>query len=208
MFLPAPFKEDDLNTLHELIRNYNFAVLFSQTNGIPYATHLPFMLDPARGKYGTLIAHMARANPHWKTLNENTEVLVVFQGPHAYISTSWYASEELVPTWNYAAVHAYGTPRLIHEPEALLPIVEELLNYHETPISGEQDLTPHTDVLLPQLKAIVGFEILIERIEGKFKFNQNRSIEDQQGVVDALKNNEDPLIREVSRIMQNNLQKP
>ncbi len=206
MYLPSPFKEDNLNSLHEVIRNYNFAPLFSQSDDMPYATHLPFMLDPDRGPNGTLIAHMARANPHWKSFDENTQALVVFQGPHAYISTSWYEKEEHVPTWNYAAVHAYGVPQLIHEPEELLSMVEALVNNHEASISGIKNLDEHKEILLPQLKAIVGFEIPIEKIEGKFKFNQNRSTEDQQGVVNALENHDDPLIQGVADIMKKNLQ--
>lgn len=208
MYTPAKFKESGLGRLHALVRGHDFALLFSQTKAGPQATHLPFLLDETRGPYGTLVAHMARANPHWKSFTEETEALVVFQGPHAYISTSWYAADELVPTWNYAAVHAYGRPRLVHDPEALLPMVQALLDVHEAPISGPRDLTTHRDALLPQLKAIVGFEIEIKRLEGKWKFNQNRSRADQQGVVNALQNHEDPMRRAVADIMQTHLDAP
>lgn len=203
MYVPPRFEQDDLHKLHDLMRRYNFATLISQDEGAPVATHLPFLLDADRGPRGTLIAHMARANPHWQTWQEQTQVLVAFQGPHAYISPSWYAQDELVPTWNYAVVHAYGKPRLIHEPEALLPMVQALVNRHS--IKGPQDLDPHERVLLPELKAIVGFEIPVEKLEGKFKFNQNRSRADQLGVADALKGSADPMEREVAAIMQENL---
>lgn len=206
MYVPARFKQDDFHTLHDLMRRYNFATLFSQEDEAPFATHLPFLLDPDRGPYGTLIAHMARANPHWRTWHDQTQVLVAFQGPHAYISPSWYAQHELVPTWNYAVAHAYGRPRLVHEPEALLPMVQALVNRHS--IKGPQDLSSHQHALLPQLKAIVGFEIPIDKLEGKFKFNQNRSRADQEGVVEALKASSDPMEREVARIMQENLRAP
>lgn len=206
MYVPPRFKQDNVQKLHDLMRRYNFATVFSQQDGAPSATHLPFLLDPDRGKHGTLIAHMARANPHWQAWEKPMQVLIVFQGAHAYISPSWYAQHELVPTWNYAVVHAYGKPRLIHEPEALLPMVQALVNRHS--IKGPQDLSPHKHMLLPQLKAIVGFEIPIDKLEGKFKFNQNRSRADQLGVVNALKASADPVEREVARIMQENLRAP
>jgi len=206
MYVPPRFKQDDLHKLYDLMRRYNFATLFSQADGAPFATHLPFLLDSDRGPYGTLIAHMARANPHWQTWREQTQVLVAFQGPHAYISPSWYAQDELVPTWNYAVAHAYGKPRLVHEPEALLPMVQALVNRHS--IKGPQDLNSSKAILLPQLRAIVGFEIPIDKLEGKFKFNQNRSRADQLGVVEALKGSSDPMEREVARIMQENLRAP
>ncbi len=208
MYTPAKFKQGDLKRLHALMREHDFALLFTQTESGPQATHLPFLLDEARGPHGTLVAHMARANPHWKSFSAETEALVVFQGPHAYISTSWYAAEELVPTWNYAAVHAYGVPKLIHDPDKLLPMVQALLDAHEAPISGRRDLAPHRQRLLPELKAIVGFEIEIARLEGKWKFNQNRTRADQQGVVDALKDHADPVRREVAAIMQAHLDAP
>lgn len=204
MYTPRPFRENDLETLHSLIREFNFAILFSQTDETPWATHVPFLIDPDRGPHGTLISHMARANPHWKSWGETTRVLVVFQGPHAYISPAWYENQVTVPTWNYAAVHAYGKPTLIHEPDRIRPLVEALVENHE-----EQDSTWDRslmeDVMELNLKALVGFEIPIERIEGTFKFNQNLPVEDQAGVERALRHAKDPMSRRVGSIIAANL---
>src|ERR1051325_4993135 len=121
MYIPNSFREDDPALLHELIRQYNFGILVTQHDsssssgqGVsPFAAHLPFLVDAKRGPHGTLVAHMARANPQWRDFADGREALAIFQGPHAYISPSWYDEPVSVPTWNYAVVHAYGTPRII-----------------------------------------------------------------------------------------------
>src|SRR5215467_5979107 len=130
MYIPKHFREDDLNTLHSLMRTYSFATLITQHEGIPFASHLPFILDTERGPYGTLLAHMARPNPQWHDLTGEQEVLVIFQGPHAYISPSWYDVELSVPTWNYATVHAYGHPRIIDDQTELLAHLRILIATH------------------------------------------------------------------------------
>ena len=133
MYTPKSFKLEELSKLHELIINNNFGLLFSHSTekGSSLATHLPFDLDKARGEYGTLVGHLARANGQWKTWNEGTELLVVFQGPHAYISPAWYQQQVAVPTWNYAAIHVYGRPKIVQEPEDIRPMVEKLVAMHE-----------------------------------------------------------------------------
>jgi transcriptional regulator len=201
MYIPKSYAETDIAKLHDLMRAYNFAVLFS-AQPEPLATHLPFLIDPQRGPQGTLICHMARANPHWQQLDPAQEVLVVFQGPHSYISPLWYANPSVVPTWNYAAVHAYGKPRLIHEPGHLRQMVMQLVAFHESP-----EKLPDFDANLPEnlLQAIVGVEIEITRLEGKFKFNQNKSVEDQQGVIDVLSQSADSTQRAVAQIMRANV---
>lgn len=205
MYIPGSFRQTDLAVLHAMIEQYNFAIMFSQHDGLPYATHLPFLLDPSRGEYGTLIAHIARANPHWKKIDAATEVLIVFQGPHSYISPSWYQEQESVPTWNYVAVHAYGTPVMIHEPSAIRPIVDKLVDVHETAIQSPWDRSLAEPDMDTDLRAIVGLEIPIRRLEGKFKLNQNRSQEDQAGVIRALEHSDDPMQREIAEIMRGNL---
>jgi transcriptional regulator len=104
MYIPRAFREDDSSKLHTFMREYNFATFITLHDGVPFATHLPFLLDAERGPNGTLLAHMARANPQWQVFKSSQEVLVIFQGPHAYISPSWYEVELSVPTWNYAVV--------------------------------------------------------------------------------------------------------
>lgn len=202
MYLPRSFKEEDLPTLHALMRENSFAVLFSQTDDMPFATHLPFMVDSERGRYGTLIAHMARANPHWRQFEKSPEVLVIFQGPHAYISPAWYEDQVTVPTWNYAAVHAHGRPKLIHDKKELRGMVENLVRIHEKGIDSGWDIAQAEPIMETELKAIVGFEIPISRIEGKFKFNQNRSEEDRKGVIRALEKSDDPMQRIVAEVMR------
>src|SRR5918912_1382727 len=109
MYVPPAFRETRLEVLHAHIRDHSFGTLVSQLNGELCATHLPFLLDETSGPNGTLRGHMARANPHWRAFQPGVESLVIFPGPHAYISPGWYASEQSVPTWNYTTVHAYGS---------------------------------------------------------------------------------------------------
>ena len=199
MYTPSSFKEDDPNVLFELIETHNFGILFSQHADKPEATHLPFLVDRNRGGHGVLIAHFARANKHWRTIDENKEVLTVFQGPHAYISPAWYKNQETVPTWNYATVHVYGKPKLIHEPEALRKMAIRLTHYHEDQMNEDWKLDESADFMEIELKAIVGVEIEITRMEGKFKFNQNRSKEDQQGVIDHLDEKYAPGVKEIMK---------
>ena len=210
MYIPKAFREDDIDALHAFMREYSFATLVTQQNGELLASHLPFLLDTGRGRdksgpYGTLIAHMARANPQWRTFAETQEALVIFQGPHAYISPSWYEDdiEQSVPTWNYAVVHAYGKPHLIEDTTALYTIVQALVQKHESHF--EKPWTPHPldDYMQNKMRAIVGFEIPITRLEGKYKLNQNRSVNDQARVVAALEGNADPPSADVAELMSN-----
>lgn len=207
MYTPRSFREEDTATLHALMRRYNFATLFSWTDDGPVATHLPFVLDPDRGPHGTLITHMARANPHWRSFDGKREVLVTFLGAHSYISPSWYADPVTVPTWNYAAVHAYGVPSIVHETETLRQQVLRMTELHEAYVDPPWDPNHAEPVMPTELKAIVGFEIPVRRIEGKFKFNQNRSREDRAGVVAALERMDDPVAQEVAAIMRRRLER-
>ena len=204
MYTPSSFKEEDPKVLFDLIEAYSFGIVFSQHEDLPEATHLPFMVDRNRGEHGVLIAHFARANKHWRRLDESKEVLCVFQGPHTYITPSWYKDRETVPTWNYATVHVYGKPRLIHDPGELRTMVTRLTNLHESSVESNWSLKEGEATMPAELKAIVGMEIDITRMEGKFKFNQNRSVEDQQSVIDHLDEEKAPGVKE---IMERNLNK-
>src|SRR5258707_15799301 len=139
MYIPKAFREDDSKTLHAFMREYSFATLVTQQEGMPFASHLPFLLDAGQGPYGTLLAHMARANPQWHALDSAQEVLIIFQGPHAYISPSWYEVELSVPTWNYAAVHAYGVPRIIDDKAVLYDLLKALIQAHEAQLEKQWD---------------------------------------------------------------------
>jgi len=205
MYVPRSFRQDDVSRLHDFIRSHSFGTLFSHGADGPFATHLPFLLDPGPGEYGTLIAHVARANPHWRSQPE-TEVLVTFLGPHAYISPAWYADPVTVPTWNYAAVHASGPAHTFVERDRLRRHVLRLVEEHERYVAPPWDPAHAEPILESQLAGIVGIEIPIRRLEGKFKFNQNRSRADQEGVVAALSASADSRLRDVASIMRAHLE--
>jgi len=182
MYIPTAFRAEDRAALYDLIDRHGFGTLVTVLDGTPFATHLPWLLDRARG---VLLGHVARANPHWKTLDGTAEALVIFQGPHAYVSPSWYTVAPAVPTWNYAAVHIYGVPRLLDETE-LLDLLGRLVSQYESGRERPWMMDLPDDYQSKMLRAIVGFEVPISRIEGKFKLNQNRSAEDRAGVIEAL----------------------
>ena len=183
------------------MQNYSFATLVTSVNE-PMASHLPFLLDSRRGPFGTLRGHLARANPQWQSFNATSDALVIFQGPHAYISPSWYQNKMNVPTWNYVAIHAYGKPRIIEDKATFRSLLKETVNYYESnfPQPWTIDSLPETffDKLQQQ---IVGFEIEITRLQGKFKLNQNRTTADRKGVVAALSNTPDPLSHQIAKFM-------
>ena len=207
MYIPKHFREDTIETLHAFMREYSFAALISQQDGIPLANHFPFLLDTEPGPYGTLRAHMARANAQWQTFDVTKEVLVIFQGPHAYISPSWYRDgvELSVPTWNYSAVHAYGLPRLIEDSAQLYDILQATIQTHEAQFERPWTLQMSEQSLQKMMRAIVGFEVHITRLEGKFKLSQNRSEGDQARVVAAL---EGALSPETAGLMRKRRSKP
>jgi transcriptional regulator len=191
MYIPKAFREDDINTLHAFMEIYSFATLVTHHEGLPFATHLPFLLDAERGPNGTLLAHMARANPQWHDFNSAQEVLVIFQGPHAYVSPSWYEVELSVPTWNYAVVHAYGLPRLIEDQEELHNLLKILIQAHEAQFEKPWPFQLSDDYLQKMMRGIVGFEIEITRLEGKFKLSQNRTETERVNVIAALQESSD-----------------
>lgn len=197
MYLPAAFRQDDIAQLHAQILAHPFALLASTGSEGVQASHLPLLLVPDEGEFGTLYGHFARANPHWRELQQDGEALAVFSGADAYVSPSWYAAKaehgKVVPTWNYIAVHARGSLELIEEPERVLRIVSRLSEHHEAtrPQPWAVSDAPR-DYLDAMLRAIVGFALPIRRLEGKWKLGQNRSAADQRGVRDGLAASTDP----------------
>jgi transcriptional regulator len=185
MYVPAAFAQTDLATLHGFIEQHSFGLLVTQVGGWPFATHLPFLLDRAAGAQGTLIGHVARANPQWKEAGGQT-ALAVFSGPHAYISPSWYESEDVVPTWNYVAVHVYGKVQIIEGRDRLLEIVASMVTEYERSLPEHWSLGQRNTYLERMLAQIVGFRIEIDRIEGKWKLNQNHPPERREKVMRAL----------------------
>ena len=199
MFIPVPFREDDKERLHELMRRNEFATLVTVADGLPSVTHLPVMLDAAQGGWGTLRAHLARANPQWQQLAAGREALVIFQGPHAYVSPSWYAHQPAVPTWNYAVVHAWGTPRLLDEVGTVV-VLREISNAYEGGPEWTFDELPE-EYAGKMARGVVAFEMPIARLEGKFKLSQNRPEDDQVRVADALQRG-NALDQETARLMR------
>jgi transcriptional regulator len=204
MYIPTSFQVEDLPTLQAVMRRYSFATLISVIDGAPFATHLPLLLrESPLSPYGTLVGHLARANPHWRQFTDH-EALVLFQGPHSYISPSWYptaASKPTVPTWNYVSVHAYGTPQIRDDAEWLTAQLDDLVATYEAAQPQPWSAILPDDYRDRQLKAIVGFELPIRRLEGKFKLGQNRAPADQQSVFAALSESPYPESRDLAQFM-------
>lgn len=191
MYLPASFRQDDLATLHQQIAACRLATVISQGPEGLQASHLPLLLVAEEGEFGTLYGHFARANPHWRALADGQEALVIFNGPEAYVSPSWYPAKaehgKVVPTWNYVAVHAYGRAELFDDAERLLTLVGRLSDQHEAGRAQPWAVSDAPrDYIDGMLRAIVGFALPIQRLEGKWKLGQNRSTADQAGVREGL----------------------
>jgi transcriptional regulator len=156
---------------------------------------------PAGGSHGSLVSHMARANPQWQHFASGREALAVFHGPHSYISPSWYQAEVAVPTWNYATVHAYGVPRVFDDHERVVSFLREIVTVYESGFERPWPGNLPEDYRDKMIQSIVAFEIPITRIEGKFKLGQNRPAADTQGVFDALSRSDDADSRALAELM-------
>jgi transcriptional regulator len=200
MYIPDHFVESDLNRLHEFIEQNSFGVLVSQVDGSPFATHLPLLLERDSGPYGTLVGHTARANPQCAAAGDQA-VLAIFSGPHAYISPSWYEAENVVPTWNYIAVHASGRLRIIEDEPNLSSIVQRMTEIYERSMPRPWSFDGSTRFAERLLSQIIGFRIEIEQIEGKWKMSQNQTTERQAKVVAALHERSDPNSQAVAEII-------
>lgn len=205
MYTPSYFKDEDIASLHRQIDGTRLATLVTFDESGLQASHVPLLLNPNEGPNGTLYGHLAKANPQWKTLGAR-EALVIFQGPDAYISPSFYAAKaehgKVVPTWNYLAVHVYGRAQVFTDPQRLLRVVSDLTDKHEArrPAPWAVSDAPD-DYIQKMLNGIVGFAIPIERLEGKRKLNQNRSAEDITGVSKGLAASQNPTDQEIARLM-------
>jgi transcriptional regulator len=191
MYVPPHFKEDRLPVLHEAIRQSRIATLVTLSAAGLIASHIPMLLDPLPAPYGTLRGHVARANAQWRDGSPGVYALAIFMGPEAYISPAWYATKaedgKVVPTWNYVAIHAYGTIDFFDDPARLLALVTALTETHEAKRTAPWAVSDApSDYIAARLKGIVGFDLPIERLEGKWKMSQNRPAEDRAGVVAGL----------------------
>ena len=191
MYLPAHFEESRVDVLHEHIHAHPLGALVTLTPRGLDANHIPFEVDPEPAPFGTLRGHIARANPVWREVSRDVEALVIFHGPSMYLSPAWYPTKQetakVVPTWNYAVVHAHGTPRFIDDRAWLRDFVTKLTNRHEAERRDPWHVTDApADYIDKQLGAIIGLEIPIARLIGKWKVSQNRPAQDRAGVVEAL----------------------
>jgi len=191
VYVPPLFKEDRIELLHDAMRQAGLATLVTLTADGLIASHVPVLLDPDPAPYGTLLGHLARPNPQAKGAVAGTDALVIFQGPDAYITPSFYETKrqtgKVVPTWNYVAIHARGPVTFFNDTARLMQVVTRLTDREEGKRAAPWAVTDApADFIDGMLKGIVGFSLPITRLEGKWKMSQNRPAEDRAGVVDGL----------------------
>jgi len=200
VYIPEFNRQEDRAATLAFMRANPFAILVSNVEGVPFATHLPVLMDET-GDQIVVRGHMARANEHWKSMKEGAESLVIFHGPHAYISPSLYELRESVPTWNYAAVHVYGESTLFSDEGGLRETLHQMINTFEaTYMTQWSELSEQYQSRM--MKHIVGFEIKAKRLEAKFKLSQNRTKGEQARVIQSLNQSQDSNISGVAELMQ------
>ena len=204
MYTPTHFAEEDPELLYSFMQNHPFATLVTNQSDGPLATHLPVEIKKsADGKQGRILGHVARANPHWELFKSTGHSLLIFHGPHDYISPAWYESKNMVPTWNYAAVHAYGRIRLIDESDEVRGVLDDLVDRFESPRATPWVNELDDDFMNQLQAAIVAFEFKVERLEGKFKLGQNRRRVDQKSALAGLESESSNL--ELASLTRNRL---
>jgi transcriptional regulator len=206
MYVPAYFKEDRISVLHDAIRKYGFGTLVTSSERELEASHLPLLLDPEPAPLGTVLGHLARANPQWQRVKPGIEALAIFLGPNTYITPSWYPTKQqtgkVVPTWNYLAIHAYGTLSFFDDPVELRAHVSRMTETHEAPRDAPWAISDAPeDFVQKMLGAIIGFKLRVTRLEGKWKMSQNRPVEDVAGVLEGLAREDDESHRPVAEII-------
>ncbi len=202
MYTPQQYKNENLAEIKKFIVANSFGILVTQVDAKPWATHIPLELDTDYNGNDILVGHIAKANPQWNYFKEDAQVLCIFNGPHSYVSSSWYKEEE-VPTWNYIAVHVYGTLKVQTE-EALLASLHKLVDKYEAnskePVSS-REMSAKT---MRQIKGVVGFEIKIEDIQATYKLSQGREA-DHPKIIAELEETEDSGSKAIATCMRNNL---
>ncbi|SFJ28174.1 negative transcriptional regulator, PaiB family [Halobacillus dabanensis] len=198
MYIPKHFKVTDFDEIKDFIQKNSFGTIVSTEQGKPISTHLPLQLHK-RGDDYFLTGHLAYANPQWKTFGEDP-VLIMFQGPHAYISSSWYQSEN-VPTWNYQAVHVYGAASLMSDQELQEDLKSLLQKYeqHRENAALWEYFSPKTK---KRIKGIIGFEVKVQEIQAAYKLSQNRKEEDYDNIIDKLYKEEDLHSQQLAEVMK------
>jgi len=207
MYIPRHFEETRVDVLNELIRAEPFGALVTLGAGGLEANHVPFELDAAAGPLGTLRAHVSRANGVWQAGRADVEALAIFQGPQRYVTPSWYPTKaetgKVVPTWNYVVVHAYGPIRVIDDPAWLRAHVGRLTDRHEADRERPWQVSDAPeDYVAAQVRGIVGIEIEVTRLAGKWKVSQNRGEADRAGVATGLRADADPTSAAMADLME------
>jgi len=202
MYIPKHFNVDDKQVIYDFVEKNSFGILVSSHNGMPYATHLPLVLDRNQGY---LYGHFARPNQQWKNL-EKQEILVIFQGAHHYISSSWYETHESVPTWNYVAVHVYGTIEIIDDRTELLHNLQELVSKYEETSSSYAIDGQNQSYVDKLMQGIVGFRLKINRLEGKWKLSQNHSADRKKMVIEQLNHIGTDHAKEIAELMKERME--
>lgn len=200
MYIPEHFRVREHATAVAFMRANPFAILVSSNDDVPFATHLPFVIQEQEERM-VLRGHVAKANPHWRYLQQESRTLTIFHGPHAYISPTNYATRENVPTWNYGAVHVYGEARVFSSSDELLTVLHQLIPMFE-PAYAEQWASLNNEYRDRMLSHIVGFEIKVTQIEAKFKLSQNRAKEEQGKVIESLSMATDTTVSGIARLMR------
>jgi len=201
MYIPKLYREDDREKILEFLRQNEFATLVTYDGEKPTASHLLMEVVEEGGSL-FVNGHMSKANPLWKLFEKNAEVLVIFQGPHTYISPTWY-NHVNVPTWNYQAVHLYGSPRIVTDHEETYKLLSQLVSRHEGEESYRLETLPQ-DFVNKEMKGIVAFQIEVTRIEANYKLSQNRDDEDYRNIIHKLHEREDELSHQVAEAMEKN----
>jgi transcriptional regulator len=201
VYIPKHFQIQDEEQILQFIENHSFATLFSQHEGEPYATHLPIDLDRENKK---LYGHFAKANPQWTDI-EGQQVLVIFQGPHSYISPSWYETSKAVPTWNYVSVHVYGSLEMIKGEREVMKLLQKQVSKYEKPNSTYQLAEVDSKYVEGLRNGIVAFNINISRIEGKEKLSQNHPVQRQQLVIEQLEQTPHENNHKIAKLMREKL---
>ena len=200
MYTPNYYKNENLEEVKEFIAKNSFGILINQNSGKLTGTHIPLELDVNENGEDILTGHISKANPQWKSFEDNEDVLAIFTGPNSYVSSSWYEHEN-VPTWNYIAVHIYGIIKII-EGEALLDSLKKLVDKYERNSENPVAIEKMSERTLKQVNGIVGFSIKITEVQATYKLSQNRNDTDYHNVIDKLENPRDPHSVEIAKEMK------
>lgn len=199
MYIPKFFQIDDFKEIEQFVKSNSFGMIITEKHGKPLATHLPLILQKKGDDY-YISGHIAKGNPQWKTLNGNSNVLIIYQGPHAYVSSSWYEKEN-VPTWNYQAIHLYGEATVLSEQETmddLKTLLAKYEQYRENPVLWD-NLAESTQM---QAKAIIGFKVKINKVEAAYKMSQNRNEQDYNNIIKKLEEEHNSSSNAVADVMR------